>query len=121
MTLVKICGITNIDDALMAVASGADALGFNFYTGSKRYISPDVATFIGEHLGENVQKVGVFVDASIEEILDVIAIVGLTGVQLHGEEPPEFIERLKENEGSDHQGISHRFGFYDRISSGSCS
>ena len=78
MTLVKICGITTIDDALAAVEAGADALGFNFYRRSPRYVEPRAAERILSALPAGVLKVGVFVDA-----VDV-AVAGLDLVQLHG-------------------------------------
>lgn len=95
MTKVKICGITNLQDARHATDHGADAIGFNFYAHSKRYISPTDAAVLAEKVGKRVQKIGVFVNASIEEILEIEDAVHLDAVQLHGDETPEFIEELR--------------------------
>jgi phosphoribosylanthranilate isomerase len=84
MTWVKICGMTNLEDALAAVEAGADAVGFVFYEKSPRKVSVEAAREIVEKLPENVEKVGVFVDAECERIRAVALDVGLTAVQLHG-------------------------------------
>ena len=89
VTLVKICGITNREDALAAVDGGAAALGFNFYPPSPRYIAPDEAAAIAAGLPSGVWKVGVFVDESPEAVLRTAGQVGLDIAQLHGSEPPE--------------------------------
>lgn len=96
MTKVKICGITNLEDALVSAKFGADALGFNFYEKSARYISPEKAREIVEQLPANVFKVGVFVNARLEKILEIVETAKLNHVQLHGEETPEFVRRLRE-------------------------
>ncbi|MBA2619753.1 MAG: phosphoribosylanthranilate isomerase [Acidobacteria bacterium] len=96
MTKVKICGITNLEDALLSAKFGADALGFNFYEKSARYISPEKARAIIEQLPGNVLKVGVFVNAHLEKILETAKSAKLDAVQLHGEETPEFLARLRE-------------------------
>ena len=83
--MVKICGITNQDDAHAAVDAGASALGFNFYRESPRYISPTGASLIAEKLGEGVLKVGVFVDDTPEVIAKIALQAGLDVAQLHGE------------------------------------
>ena len=95
MTKVKICGITNLEDALLSAKFGADALGFNFYAGSPRCISPENARRIIERLPEEVLKVGVFVNESLEKIIETASIAGLGAIQLHGEETPEFARELK--------------------------
>ena len=87
--MVKICGITNPEDALAAIEGGAAALGFNFYAASPRYIPPDDAASIAAGLPPGVWKVGVFVDESPEAVLRVARQVGLDVAQLHGNEPPE--------------------------------
>jgi len=93
MTWVKICGTTNLDDALAAVEAGADALGFIF-TDSPRRITPEAAREIVANLPDSVQKIGVFVNASRERVHSIVAKVGLTGVQLHGTENEQYVEEL---------------------------
>lgn len=95
MTKVKICGITNLEDALVSAKFGADALGFNFYAKSPRYISPEKAREITEQLSANVLKVGVFVNESLEKIAYIAQTAKLDALQLHGEETPEFARELK--------------------------
>ncbi|MCS6875166.1 MAG: phosphoribosylanthranilate isomerase [Pyrinomonadaceae bacterium] len=92
---VKICGITNREDAVACVRFGADALGFNFYSKSPRYIEPTDAKRIADSLPSEVLKVGVFVNESIEKVLQVVDCVGLDAIQLHSEETPDFIKALK--------------------------
>jgi phosphoribosylanthranilate isomerase len=89
-TRVKICGITNLADAQAAVAVGADALGFNFYEKSPRYVSLKTAAAISKQLPPFVMRVGVFVNAPEDFVLRAIAEGGLTMLQFHGDEPPEF-------------------------------
>jgi phosphoribosylanthranilate isomerase len=84
MTWVKICGTTNLEDALVAVEAGADAVGFVFYEKSPRSISVETAREIVEKLPERVEKVGVFVDLESEQIREIVLAVGLSAVQLHG-------------------------------------
>jgi phosphoribosylanthranilate isomerase len=84
---VKICGITNEEDALMAVALGADALGFVFAT-SSRQITPGAAADIIKRLPPDVLPVGVFRDQAPDRVIDVALRVGCRGVQLHGHETP---------------------------------
>lgn len=85
---VKICGITRREDAVAAVEAGADALGFNFWPGSKRRIGPATAAAIVSGLPPSVLAVGVFVDAPRDEIEETLARVQLGAVQLHGDETP---------------------------------
>src|SRR5690348_9712363 len=87
---VKICGITNLEDALAAVDAGADALGFMFYEGSPRNASLKTAREITRQLPPFVAKVGVFVDAAEEAVRKHIAECGLDTLQFHGDESPEF-------------------------------
>lgn len=96
MTWVKICGITNLEDALTAVDAGADALGFVFYEKSPRKVDAETARAIVEKLPERVEKVGVFVDETVNRVSDMAATVQLTGAQLHGSEDLEFASRLTE-------------------------
>jgi phosphoribosylanthranilate isomerase len=89
---IKICGITNIDDALAAVAAGADALGFNFYRPSPRYITPQSAREIVEQLPASILTVGVFVND--ESAADIAAEARVTALQLHGDESPGYCREL---------------------------
>lgn len=91
---IKICGITNSEDALMAADLGADALGFVFVKGSPRTIMPDGARKIIDSLPPFVMPVGVFVDSPAEEILSTIQQTGIQCVQLHGNESPEEYAKI---------------------------
>ena len=95
MTKVKICGITNLEDALVSAKFGADALGFNFYEKSPRYIAPEKAREIIEQLPPEILNVGVFVNEDLEKIIEIARIAKLDALQLHGEETPEFAVELK--------------------------
>ena len=95
MTFIKICGITNVDDALAAVAAGADALGFNFYKPSPRYVTPQNAREIIARLPLSVLTVGVFVnEESPEAVRGIANEAGVTALQLHGDESPEYCHEL---------------------------
>ena len=91
---IKICGITNLADAQLAVALGADALGFIFYRPSKRCILPALAAEICAALPPFVAKVGVFVNESAVVIQTILTDCRLDGVQLHGEELPGFCRQF---------------------------
>jgi phosphoribosylanthranilate isomerase len=91
MTWVKICGMTNLDDALVAVEAGADAVGFVFYENSPRCVNVERAREIVGQLPATVEKVGVFVDADSKTILEVVLRAGLTAVQLHGKRSSESV------------------------------
>ncbi|MCX7871857.1 MAG: phosphoribosylanthranilate isomerase [Verrucomicrobiae bacterium] len=93
---VKICGITNLEDALAAVEFGADALGFIFYPKSPRYITPDDAAKIRRIINPFVRVVGVFVDESYTFINSVDEQVNLDFIQLHGNESPELCRLFEE-------------------------
>ena len=84
MTWIKICGITNLEDALFAVEAGADALGFVFYENSPRKTNIEDTRAIIRDLPERVEKVGVFVEEDAERIRQIVLETGLTAVQLHG-------------------------------------
>jgi phosphoribosylanthranilate isomerase len=87
---VKICGITNGVDATAAVAAGADLLGFNFYSGSPRYVDPATAAAIIRALPTSAQTVGVFVNATRSEVERTAAATGIRLLQFHGDETPEL-------------------------------
>jgi phosphoribosylanthranilate isomerase len=83
MTWIKICGITNVEDALTAVDAGADALGFVFYEKSPRNVAHQAVRDIVRQLPAKIEKVGVFVEESLDEMERVAETAGLTGIQLH--------------------------------------
>lgn len=85
MTWIKICGITNTEDALTAVEAGADAVGFVFYEKSPRKIDPETVAAVISQLPASIEKVGVFVNQLEEAVCEVADKVGLTGVQFHGD------------------------------------
>ncbi len=91
--VVKVCGITNVQDAAMSVAAGANALGFNFYEKSPRYISMERAHEIAATLPDRVLKVGVFVEPDAVELQEAIDRVPLDVVQLHGSRLPAVAHR----------------------------
>jgi phosphoribosylanthranilate isomerase len=94
MVRVKICGITNAADALAAVEAGANLLGFNFYEKSARYLTESAAAKIRAQLPENVESVGIFVNASAADIAALCNSLKLHAAQLHGDEPPEAVAEL---------------------------
>jgi phosphoribosylanthranilate isomerase len=96
MTFVKICGITNLSDALAAVSEGADALGFNFYQKSSRYIEPLAVRRIIEQLPTNVLTVGVFVNEEPEQVKAVASEAGVSALQLHGDESSDYCSELSD-------------------------
>jgi phosphoribosylanthranilate isomerase len=87
--IVKICGITHLEDAKAAIAGGANALGFNFYPRSKRYIGIADATKLIGRLPPEILKVGVFVNEPADRVADLVKRIGLHVAQLHGDEQPE--------------------------------
>jgi len=97
MVKVKVCGITNLEDALLAAEAGADALGFNFYLRSPRYIAPEEARRIIKVLPQAIFCVGVFVNEERPEtVARMAAVSGVGAVQLHGDESPEYCAALVE-------------------------
>lgn len=92
---IKICGITRVDDALAAVAAGADAIGLVFYARSPRAVSIEQARAIVAALPPFVTSVGLFVDMGRAELESVLARVPLDLLQFHGDEPPERCEGFK--------------------------
>ena len=86
---VKICGITREEDALLAVAMGADALGFNFASGSPRQIAPVLARDIARRLPTEILTVGVFRDEAAARVVEIVNTAGLRAAQLHGRESAE--------------------------------
>lgn len=94
----KICGVTNVDDAIMAASSNAEAIGLNFFSAGKRFIRPALAKIVVDAVREThpeVIIVGVFVNESAEAILDIVKTVRLMTVQLHGDEQPHLVLALK--------------------------
>ena len=87
---VKICGITNLADGLAAAEAGADALGFMFYDQSPRHISVEAAADLARQLPPFVMKVGVFVNAPEDLVVQAIRDCGLNLLQFHGDEPPHY-------------------------------
>ncbi|MBT1071178.1 phosphoribosylanthranilate isomerase [Pelotalea chapellei] len=92
---IKICGITNLEDALTAVQAGADALGFVFCSASPRNVTPDQAAGIIRQLPPFVQTVGLFVNAELAIVNNTADHCGLDIIQLHGEESPDFCAAVK--------------------------
>ncbi len=102
---VKICGITNRDDAIAALEAGADYLGFNLYPKSSRYIPPEKLRELILEIGEGTSQssipnpqplrfIGIFVNETVQGITDILSFTGLAYAQLHGDEPPEFLQQL---------------------------
>ncbi len=95
MIKVKICGITNLEDALAALFNKADALGFVFYKKSPRYIKPAIARNISRILPKKIIRVGVFVDEKEKVVKKIAKICGLGMLQFHGRESPLYCRRFK--------------------------
>jgi phosphoribosylanthranilate isomerase len=94
ITKVKICGITNYEDAVAAMDMGADLLGFNFYPQSPRYLSPAKAAEIIKRLPALIDVSGVFVNSTLEQIREIAALCQLDWIQLHGDETTDFCKWL---------------------------
>jgi phosphoribosylanthranilate isomerase len=96
MTLVKICGVTSLEDALLCAGAGADLLGFNFYPKSPRYVAPEEARRIIRRLPASITCVGVFVNEASPARVEAIAErAGVSAVQLHGDEPAAYCRALR--------------------------
>jgi phosphoribosylanthranilate isomerase len=92
--LVKICGVTRVEDAVLAVELGAAMIGLNFYPGSPRCVESDRARAIAAAVAGRALRVGVFVDASLDVVRRSMEEVGLDLAQLHGDEPDELVRAL---------------------------
>jgi phosphoribosylanthranilate isomerase len=91
---IKICGITNLEDALLCQDLGADAIGFIFYAGSKRFIPAERAEEIAGRVSPLLLKIGVFVNERPDTVNQIIRTCHLHGAQLHGDESPQDVERI---------------------------
>lgn len=93
-TRIKMCGTTTIEDAMVAVQLGIDALGFIFVKNTPRFISPEDANKIVKQLPPFLFRVGVFVNEDRQEVEEIVRCLGLNGIQLHGKEKPSYCEKL---------------------------
>ena len=117
---VKICGLTNAEDAIKAVEFGADALGF-ICVPSKRTIEPDLARSIVRQLTPFIATVGVFMDMQVEEVMRITRYAGFDRVQLHGDESPEYcqwidrpvIKRFKIDADETSESLQKKLDAYD--------
>jgi len=91
---IKICGITNYDDAVSVIDAGATAIGFNFFRQSKRYINPIAAKEIAEKIRGKISIVGIFVNEDLQLVKSIGASVKLTYCQFHGNEEPEYVNKF---------------------------
>lgn len=91
---MKICGITNLEDAEAAVAAGADAIGLVFYPPSSRYVTPSVAAQIVAALGPFVTTVGLFVNEEASVVKETLALTGLQLLQFHGDESAQYCRQF---------------------------
>ncbi len=94
MVRVKICGITTAEDVMACVAAGADALGFNFFPPSPRYLTPQRAKALCMSVPPFITTVGVFVDRTPEKVCEIMKFCGLDYAQLHGAEPPRAVDKI---------------------------
>ena len=100
MAHVKVCGITRLEDAELAATLGAWAIGFVLWPGSRRACDPGVAAGIARTVRRRVEPVGVFVNAGLDEIAWAVDAIGLTHVQLHGDEGPSFCSAVRQRTGA---------------------
>ncbi len=97
---VKICGITRLEDAELAVELGAWAIGFLLWPESKRYVDPGMAAGIARRLRRQVETVGVFVNQPLDEVVALVETIGLSYVQLHGDEGPSYCQAISQRTGA---------------------
>ena len=96
MSVIKICGLTHIEDATLSAECGADLLGLIFHRASARFVDPEeAAALVRAVQAPSVRWIGVFVDEKPDDILRSARTIGLQGVQLHGKEPPNVVDRLR--------------------------
>lgn len=117
MTKVKICGIKSLEDACAAIKAGADYLGFNFYEKSVRFIGKDACAQITALVKEEysrIQLVGVFVNSSVDEVIDVLETCTLDLAQLHGDETPEMLVALNGKAFKAFRGVPAEVNGYSR-------
>lgn len=117
MTIVKICGIKTLKDALAAIEAGADYLGFNFYPKSVRFIEKPACAEIASVLKReypNIKLVGVFVNSPVNEVKDILQTCRLDLAQLHGDETPEMFARLAPHAFRAFRGIPESNAGYER-------
>lgn len=95
MVRIKVCGITNLEDALISFFAGADAIGFVFYKKSPRYILPYKAANISRILPKKIKRVGVFVNEKVPNVKKIAQLCGLDMLQFHGQESPEYCQKFK--------------------------
>ena len=100
MTKVKVCGITRLEDAELAIGHGAWALGFILWPSSKRFVEPGVAAGITRVVRRKVETVGVFVNQPLDQIASAVDVLGVTHVQLHGDEGPSFCSAVAQRTGA---------------------
>jgi phosphoribosylanthranilate isomerase len=100
MTKVKICGITRLEDAELAISHGAWALGFLLWPPSRRFVDPAIAAGITRVVRRKVHTVGVFVNQPLDEIAERVDVLGLSHVQLHGDEGPSFCAAVAQRTGA---------------------
>ena len=100
MTRVKVCGITRLEDAELAIEHGAWAVGFILWPSSKRYVDPAVAAGITRQVRRKVETVGVFVNQPLDEIANAVDFLSLSHVQLHGDEGPSFCTAVSQRTGA---------------------
>jgi phosphoribosylanthranilate isomerase len=117
MTIIKICGIKTLSDALTAIEAGADYLGFNFYPKSMRFISTDACARITSVLKREhpeIQLVGVFVNSPVDEIKHILEICSLDLAQLHGDEAPEMLKALDGKAFKAFRGVPQHINGFER-------